>query len=88
MIPLHEPPLDVLLNFADIPATVEAHFEEHMMDVDEVLAILPASVISLNRAAGETLSVYVGNVPLASAEVILLEDHLTLRITQFGTFDS
>jgi len=69
--------------FADVPVDIEAHFEERMMDIREVLAITPGTVIALNRPAGETLRVYVGNVFLASAEVIVLEDRLALRITEF-----
>jgi flagellar motor switch protein FliN/FliY len=70
-------------SFADVPVVVEAHFEERMMDLREVLAITPGTVIPLNTPAGETLRVYVGNVFLASAEVIVIEDRLALRITEF-----
>ena len=87
MAPLRETSPEAVLSFSDISVAIEAHFEEHVMDVHEVLAIRPGTVIPLNRAAGETLSVYVGNVFLAYAEVIVIEDHLALRITQFGKFD-
>ena len=70
-------------SFADVLVHVEAHFEERMMDVREVLAITAGTVIPLNRPAGETLRVYVGNMFLASAEVIVIEDRLALRITEF-----
>jgi flagellar motor switch/type III secretory pathway protein FliN len=58
------------------------------MDVREVLAVRPGAVIPLHRAAGETLRVYVGNVFIASAEVIVIEDHLALRITEFERLDA
>ncbi len=74
-------------SLADIPIVVEAHFEDRMMDLREVLAIRPGAVIPLNRPAGETLRVHVGNVPLASAEVIVIEDHLALRITEIERLD-
>jgi flagellar motor switch protein FliN len=70
-------------NFADIPVVVEAHFEDRMMDLRDVLALKPGMVIPLTRPAGETLRVYVGDAFLASAEVIVIEDHLALRITEF-----
>jgi flagellar motor switch protein FliN len=88
MSPHPEPSAEVLQSFSDISVVVEAHFEEQMMDVHEVLAIRPGSVIPMKRAAGETLNVYVGNVYLATAEVIVIEDHLALRITQFGKFEA
>ena len=75
-------------NFSDISVSVQAHFEERMMDFRDIIAIQPGDVIPLSRAAGETLKVYVGNVPLASAEVIVIEERLALRITEFERTES
>jgi flagellar motor switch protein FliN/FliY len=75
-------------SFADIPVVVEAHFEERLMDLREILAMGPGHVILLTRPAGETLRVYVGNVFLGSAEVVVIEDHLALRITEFERLDA
>lgn len=80
---LSESQIKSMDSFADVSVVVEAHFEERLMDLREVLAMRPGTVISLNRPAGETLLVFVGNVLLASAEVIVIEDHLALRITEF-----
>jgi flagellar motor switch protein FliN/FliY len=73
---------------ADISVAIEARFEERLMDVREVLAIRPGVVIPLNRAAGETLSFCVENVCLAAAEVVVIEDRLALRITEFERFEA
>jgi flagellar motor switch protein FliN/FliY len=73
---------------ADIPVEVEARFEERLMDVRDVLAIRPGLVIPLSRPAGETLTFCVGNVRLASAEVVVIEDRLALRITEFERMES
>jgi flagellar motor switch protein FliN/FliY len=75
-------------SFADIPVTVEARFEERMMDLRDILAIRPGTVLALKRPAGETLHVYVGNVCLGSAEVIVIEDQLALRITELERMDA
>ena len=88
MAPVPEIKNKILESLEDVPVAVEAHFEERMMDLRDILAIRPGTVIGLNRPAGETLSVYVGNVLLASAEVIVIEDHLALRITEFERLDS
>jgi flagellar motor switch protein FliN/FliY len=74
-------------NFSDISVGVEARFEERLMDVRDVRAIQPGVVIALSHPAGETLSVCVGNVRLASAEVVVIEDRLALRITEIGRLD-
>jgi flagellar motor switch protein FliN/FliY len=88
MDPLPKSTGDMGDSFSDIRVVIEARFEEDLMDVRDVLAIRPGAVVPLNRAAGETLGVYVGNVHLGSAEVIVISDHLALRITEFGKFDS
>jgi flagellar motor switch protein FliN len=85
---LHKSTADLLDGFSDIPVPVEGRFEERPMDLRDVLAVRPGAVIPLHRAAGETLRVYVGNVPIASAEVIVIEDHLALRITEFERLDA
>ena len=76
------PPGDIE-QFSNIPVTVEARFHQRLMDLRDVLAIQPGAVISLDQAAGETLSVFVANVLLASAEVLVVEEQLAIRITEF-----
>jgi flagellar motor switch/type III secretory pathway protein FliN len=88
MDPLPKSAAETADSFSDVYVTIEARFEERVMDLREVLAIQPGALFPLSRAAGETLSVYVGNVHLASAEVIVISDHLALRITEFEEFDS
>jgi flagellar motor switch protein FliN/FliY len=73
--------------YSDIPVTLEARFEERLMDVRDVLAVHPGAIIPINRPAGETLSVCVDNVRLGSAEVVVIEDRLALRITEFERLD-
>jgi flagellar motor switch protein FliN len=68
----------------DVPLTIEARFEDRLMTLDELRKVQAGAVVPLRRAAGETLDVYVGNVRLASAEVVVIEDRLTLRITEFN----
>ena len=79
---------EIIDSFSDISVPVEGRLEERLMNVRDVLAVRPGAVIPLHRAAGETLRVYVGNVHIASAEVIVIEDHLALRITEFERLDA
>jgi flagellar motor switch/type III secretory pathway protein FliN len=83
MDPLQKSTARIIDSFSDISVAVEAQFEERLMNIREILAIRPGVVIPLGRAAGETLSVYVGNVFLGFAEVLVIDDHLALRITEF-----
>ena len=69
--------------FSDLDVDVEARLDETHLTLKTALKLQPGSVIALDRAAGNTIDVFVGNVRLASAEVITIEDKLTLRITEF-----
>jgi flagellar motor switch/type III secretory pathway protein FliN len=68
--------------YQDVLITLEARLEDRLMDLQGIAKIDVGSVIPLFRAAGETLDVYVGNVRFATAEVVLIEDMLAVRITE------
>jgi flagellar motor switch protein FliN/FliY len=88
MAPLGKGLPDNIDSFDDISVTVEGRFEERLMDIRDVLAMRPDAVVQLSRPAGETLGVYIGNVLLASAEVIVIDENLALRITELARFES
>jgi flagellar motor switch/type III secretory pathway protein FliN len=88
MDPLLKSTAEIIDRFSDISVPVEGRFEGRLMDLRDVLAVRPGAVIPLHRAAGETLRVYIGDVSIGSAEVIVIEDHLALRITEFEGFEA
>ena len=74
-------------DFAEVPVTIEARLEDRLMELGAVRKIDRGTVIPMRKAAGETLDVFIGNVRLASAEVVVIEDRLALRITEFDGLD-
>jgi len=78
-------PIDELSN---IPVIVEARFNQRVMDLRDILAIQPGAIVELEQIAGETLSVFVGNVPMAQAEVLVVNQRLAIRITEFQRSES
>jgi len=70
--------------FSDIPVSIEARLEDRLIDLRRLLQINAGAIIPLHRAAGETVDVYVANVRLATAEVVVIDDRLALRITDFN----
>ena len=72
----------------DIPVTIEARLDERLLDVEKLSSLALGSVLPLYKPAGETLEVYVENVRLASAEVVVIEDRLALRITAIGGIEA
>jgi flagellar motor switch protein FliN/FliY len=63
--------------------TVEVRVGGRDLTLDELLQLEVGSIIALDRPAGETLEVRVGNISLASAEVMAIEDRMAVRITDF-----
>ena len=54
-----------------------------VMTLDAILALQPGSVIRIPRSAGENIDILVGGAPLGSGEVVVLEDIMGIRITDF-----
>lgn len=68
--------------FDYLPVIVEVHVGSREMAVEELLQLEPGAVFTLDRSAGEMLDVLVAGVRVASAEVVVTEDRLGVRITE------
>jgi len=72
------PGLDV---FSDVPISLELRIGCRATTLDEIARLQPGATIALDRLAGESLDLYVGDLLLGSAEVVIVEDRLSIRIT-------
>ena len=68
--------------FSDLSVPVEVRIGKCIMKVEEVAALKCGSTVPLDRPAGETLELMVGNLRLGMAEVVVNEDRLAVRITE------
>lgn len=71
--------LDLLLD-VEIPISVEVGRTQ--MSLDEVLRLVPGSVIALDKKAEEPVDLRVNGKLVARGEVVLVDDTYGLRITQ------
>lgn len=71
--------LDLLLD-VEIPIAVEVG--RTRMNLDEVLKLVPGSVIALDKKAEEPVDLRVNGKLVARGEVVLVDDCYGLRITQ------
>lgn len=71
--------LDLLLD-VEIPIAVEVG--RARMSLDEVLRLVPGSVIALDKKAEEPVDLRVNGKLVARGEVVLVDDCYGLRITQ------
>ncbi len=67
--------------FSDLSVPVEVRIGQRTMTIKQILGVSVGGTITLDKVAGDTVDVLVGNVRLGSAEVIVIEDRLAVRIT-------
>jgi flagellar motor switch protein FliN/FliY len=68
---------------ADVPLRLEIELDRKTMTVGEILSLEEGGVLRLGRSAGENVSLRVSGAPVASGEIVILEDNMGVRITDF-----
>lgn len=71
--------LDLLL---DVPIPVAVEVGRARMSLDEILALGPGSVITLDKKAEEPIDLRVNGKLVARGEVVMVDDDYGLRVTQ------
>jgi flagellar motor switch protein FliN len=76
-------PLEETAALAEVPVEIEVELDRRTMSAREVLALGEGSVIGTSHSAGENITIYVGGVLLGSGEIVVIENTLGVRITDF-----
>jgi flagellar motor switch protein FliN/FliY len=74
------PALDGFKLLDQVPLTVVAELDRKMMSFGELLNLQEGDVVTLSRAAGENIRVYIGGALIGWGEVLLVEGALAIRI--------
>jgi flagellar motor switch protein FliN/FliY len=74
-------------HLADIPVDVDVELDRKKMSVREILSLEQGSVIKMMRSAGENIDIYVGGAMLGSGEIVIIEEAVGVRITDFNEED-
>lgn len=69
--------------YADVPMEMEVELDRRSIPIREMLSLEPGSVIALSRAAGENVDVWMNGTLIGFGEIVVLEDKLGVRITDF-----
>jgi len=75
--------LEEIAHLADIPMEVDVELDRTMMAVRDILALDKGSVIAMTRSAGENMDIVIGGARLGSGEIVIMEDTVGVRITDF-----
>jgi len=76
-------PAEAISHFADIRIDVEVELARKPMTLSEILELSPGCVIKLTRSAGENLDLRVGETLVGYGEIVIIEDIMGVRITDF-----
>ena len=66
----------------DIPVNVSAILGRAHLPVSKLLKLGKGAVVELDRKVGEAIDVYVNNRLVARGEVVVVEDHLGITMTE------
>ena len=71
----------------DVPIELSVQLGRKRLKVSEILDFREDSVIELSRSAGENVDLLMDGEPVGSGEIVVIEDTMGLRITDFRTPD-
>ncbi len=76
-------PLEKIAHLADIPIPIEVELDRKIMSVRSILELASGSVLVMSRSAGENIDIRVGDELIGFGEIVILEDSMGVRITDF-----
>lgn len=72
-----------LVSFGDVKMHVDVILGRGSMTLRACLGLHRGSVVRLSQSAGQDLFMLVNNVPVARGEVVIIDDTVALRVTEF-----
>jgi len=76
-------PQEEIAPLGDVPIDIEVELDRRIMTTQEVLQLEEGCVIGTSRSAGENIDIYIGGVLCGSGEIVVIENALGVRITDF-----
>ncbi len=77
-------PLEQLAHLAEVQVEISVELDRKNMTVEQILRLDSGSVIKMTRSAGENIDILVGGALVAFGEIVILEDNMGVRITDFN----
>lgn len=68
-------------SLSDVPVGIEVRLSCKPTTLEAIAKLDLGNIVPLDRAAGETFDVFVGDLLLATAEVVIIEGQFAIRIT-------
>lgn len=69
---------------SDVFLDVEVELDRKTMSMRDVLELETGSVIRMSRSAGENIDIRIGEALVGFGEIVIIEDTMGVRITDFN----
>lgn len=66
----------------DVPCHVEVVLGTRTLRVRDCLGIQPGEILKIDQAAGADMTLLINGVPVATGEVLVVDDHTSVRVTE------
>ena len=76
-------PLQETEGFSDLKLDVEVQLDRKLLSLRQILELDQNSVVKLPRSAGENVDVFVGGSLVCFGEIVIIDDTVGVRITDF-----
>jgi flagellar motor switch protein FliN len=75
--------LEQIAHYSEVPMQVDVELDRQVVTVRSLLELEAGTVMKLNRSAGENIDLLVGGSLLGFGEIVIIEDAMAVRITDF-----
>jgi flagellar motor switch protein FliN/FliY len=72
---------------ADVPIEIEVELDRVELKIGALLDLDVDSILEMPRSAGENLDIYIGGRLVAFGEIVIIENTMGIRITDFKSED-
>lgn len=76
--------LEQTAHLADVPVDIEVELGRKSLTMRAILDLAEGSVIRMPRSAGENIDILAGGHVFGSGEIVIIEEHFGVRITDFN----
>lgn len=75
--------MEEIARIQDVPLEIGVELARRFLKIRDILDLQEGSIIDMTRAAGENIDIYVGKKMVASGEIVIVENTIGIRITDF-----
>ena len=80
-------PAQEVAKLADVPLEIEVELDRVELKVGALLDLDVDSILEMPRSAGENLDIYIGGKLVGFGEIVIIENTMGIRITDFKSED-